>query len=215
MVESDPACCQEIMFSAYGYAELPCNNSDRFVVRYKPLVLKESQSNTKDGLVLSARFRARFQVLLECQPHIWIFRARKDIYNIHIRVERTTRIGEDWEVVADLLQDALRFLRWFHGFSSRCMIRRHSVSGSTCKSDRLSFTKLEEFMDSQWLPSFKEVVPVTEWIQQFDTEIGATAARITNAWAKAAEMIQNSNYNGTKSLALSFTEETSGSESRA
>ena len=232
---ADPAGCKEIVFSSYGCAGTPCNNSDRFVVLYTPLYLAMGHLDTKDALLLSARFRARFQVLVECLPHIWIFRARKEIDLVYIRVERTTGIAEDWRLVVDLLWRAFDLLTSFYHFSAYDMFWRSMfwiflVPGSSFKCDRLSSTRLERFMNSEWQlkhatlggsmdsgyrSSLKKEIHVTAWIDQFDDKMGATAARITNAWAKVAEMIQNSNYNGERSLALSFTEDTSASESRA
>ena len=225
----DPAGCKEIVFSSYGCAEIPCNNSGRFVVRYESLLLRKGQYSSKDALLLSARFRARFQVLVECLPHIWIFRARKDIDLIRTHVKRTTRIGEDWEVIVGLLSRALSLLESFYRISSYYLLLGIPALGSSFALGRLFSTRLETLMNSEWqlkhaklggsmdsgcLSSYKQEIPVTKWIHQFDTKIGAAAARLTNASAKAAEMIQNSDYNGMRSIALSFTD-TSASESRA
>lgn len=225
----DPAGCKEIVFSSYKCAEIPRNYSDHFVVRYQPLFFTAGWLDTKDVHLLSARFRARFQVLVECLPHIWIFRARKDIDRAVIRVERTTGIGNDWKLVVDLLRPAFDLLDRFYRFRSRDMFWGPLTSWFSFGFDRLSSTKLEKFMNSEWqlhvkhgefidlpwLSSYKQEIPMVKWIHQFDTEIGATPARITNAWVKAAEMIQNTNYNGTRSLALSFTEDNGGSEPQA
>ena len=211
----DPAGCKEIVFSSYGCAEIPCNNSDCFVVQYKPLFLIAGWLDTQDAHLLSAHFRARFQVLVECLPYIWIFRAREDIDRVSIRVERSTSIWKDWRLVKNLLYGAFDLLKRFYHLDMFFL-----------GQDRLSSTKLEESMNSEWKLELGEPLdagwlshqkefPVTQWIHQFDTQIGAIPARTTNAWVKAAEMIQNSDYNGTRSLALFFTEDMSGSESRA
>ena len=227
----DPAGCKEIMFSSYGYGETPYRNSKRFVIQYKDFNFSEclSRSVYTESPVWSQRFQARVQVLLECQPHIWIFRARKDIDKVHILVERKTRIGEDWELVVDHFQRALMLLASFYdyGSSSRGMVWTLSALGPIYEFDKLSFIKLEEFMYSEWWFKIQGEtrgsrlrhdlhfrLSIAKWVRQFDIEIGATAARITNAWAKAAEIVQY-NYNGMRSLALSFTEGISGSESPA
>ena len=217
----DPARYIEIVFPAYGCGETPLDNSNRFVVRYEYANITRSWSRSlrTSNPLWSQRFQARVQVLIECQPHIWIFRARKDIDKVHICVERTNRIGEDWQLVEDPIGRALRLLESFYGFSLRRMFRRLSASGSSYESDRLSFLRLEEFMNWEWrftAQGVREgVYPIKEWIRQFDAQVGANAARITNAWTRAAELVKNSNHNGMRSLALSFTEEISKSEPRA
>ena len=228
----DPAGYTEIVFSAYGCGETPLNNSDRFVLQHKyahytgRLIRPWSGFLRTSSLLWSQRFQARVQVLIECQPHIWIFRARKDIDEVHILAEMGNRIGEDWKLIMDLFMRAIMLLALFYGFDSHGMAWKTSALGPIYQLDKLSLIKLEELMNSEWqfrvdggtdsvrsrqVPRFEQAMG--EWISQFDIKIGATAARITNAWAKAAEMIQNSNYNPTRSLALSFTEEISGSES--
>ena len=222
----DPAGYTEIVFSAYGCGETPLNNSDRFVLQHKYAhytgLLPRTWSwslRTSDSL-WSQRFQARVQVLIECQPHIWIFRARKDIDEVHVFVKSGNRIEEDWELIVDFFERAIMLLALFYGFDSRGMVWTPSIVGRFYDFDKLSFIKLEELMNSEWRyrveggnESVRFEQAMEKWISHFDTEIGVTAARITNAWAKAAEMIQNSNYNPMRSLVLSFTEEISGSES--
>lgn len=232
----DPAGCKEIMFSAYGCGETPFNNSDRFVLQYEDTEFDRFIIQCKDFYLdtwlscdydWSQRFQARVLVLIECQPHIWIFRARKDIDKVHILVERKNHIGEDWDLVVDLWKRASMLLAMFYGFSWRGMVRTPSALGPIYEFDKLSFIKLEEFMKSEWRSKGKGEtlglrvrhnirfeLSIAKWIRQFDNEIGATAVRITDAWAKAAEIVQYSSYNGIRSLAISFTEDISGSESR-
>ena len=224
----DPADCKVIVFSSYGCAKAPCNNSGSFVVRYKPLYLRVGRLDGEDAPLLSARFRARFQLLLECSPYIWIFRARKDIDRVVLRVDNRTSMGKDLLLVADLLCRAFKLLERFYHFTP---FFRTPASGFNLWCYRPSSTAIEEYMNSEWQlkdamlgeskysgllsSSYKKEIPVTDWIHQFDTEIGAIPARITNAWVKAAEMVQKSNYNGTRSLALFLTEDIVWSEPRA
>ena len=205
---TDPPGFREIVFSHYACCNMASDNSDRGQWRSESSVL-----------LLPEHFRARFRVLIECLPHIWIFRAREDMDIVYIRVERTTLIEEDWKVVSNLFWDALRLLGSFEGFTSGYIVWGNPYLESSCESERLFFTKLEEFMNSEWRFTAqgvgKGVNPMKEWIRQFDAQVGANAVRITDAWAQAAELVKNRNFNGTRSLALYFTEEISGSESRA
>ena len=124
---------------------------------------------TKPGPLL-ARFQARLQILLECLPHIWIFRVRKDIDETRIYVAKTIGIDEDNEVIRDFAVSAFDVLIKFIdspvcAFADVWLEAFDAYSEQGHHSQRIPWTKLEEFISSEWqygTPEVEELLAMQE-----------------------------------------------------
>ena len=109
-----------------------------------------------DPFLLIARLQARLQILLECFPHVWVFRARKDIDEVRIWGAKTVGIDLDREVLVEIAESAHDMLVDFIG-SRSCGVTNFAhilvkVLGVFYQhglhSQRAPFTKIEELISS-------------------------------------------------------------------
>ena len=113
--------------------------------------------------LLRKRFQDRLQILLECFPYVWVFRARKDIAEVHIWGADIIGIDLDREVLADIAQDAHYIL--VHIFGSLSWDVTHLLvdvldvfDEKGFHSRRAPFTKLEKLISdienyATWYPA--------------------------------------------------------------
>ena len=172
--------------------------------------------------VLIARFRARLQILLECLPQVWIFRAKEDIDQIDIYISKTEDIEIDHIIVGDFTKSAFQILADF--VDSTCadelwILWSDSLEAGfqrDSRSQRAICTRIEDLISSEWpFVKVSGMHALGNWIRRFDVQASSVVNRLTARWTKAAEMLVKSDCRGMTSLAFIFANDESLSESRA
>ena len=216
----DPAASKIVKLPACERTKtFPINNKILSKLSGHCLTLGDS-TNTGRWLILE-RFQARLQILIESLPVTWIFRAREDIDQIHIYVAKSSGLeidreeAEDFAVSAYKILERIRILtNWGYppSSSSHMLLQCLDVfSAQGYHSRRLDWAALEDAISckSQIRPEvgLENDLGIEQWIRRFDTNFYASAQRLSNAWAKAAELVTKSDFDGMTSLALLFTDD--------
>ncbi len=218
----NPATFKIIVLPAYERTKIITDDKHDLAVLSGDCLTVGEIGNTYQ--LLKERFKARLQILVECLPQLWMFQARGDIDEVHIYVANSFGIGMDYKVAELFAESASEIISKFTGspaFAIAGILREglNAFLPHGSLSQRVPWTKLEELISLNWELDETESVPETcfligKWIRRFDTEFGAIAKRLASAWAEAAKLITNSNYNGMRSLALICAREEVSSESR-
>ena len=169
--------------------------------------------------VMLQRFQARLRLLIECLPYFWVFRAREDIDAVHIYVAGTNGIHIDIMDVEYFVGEAVSILVKLGTSTSsptafaRMLVEYFAVFlvQGYC-FQRSCWAEFEVVLSSDWeldvdVTSKYDLIWMGGWIRYFDTGFCPSAQRLSNAWAKAADLIKSSDYDGMKSLALLFTDD--------
>lgn len=230
----DRAGIRVLILPVYEGAKKFHNDNDHSFVPSGDCLTVGERQNTGlyTGLwLLFERFKARLQILIECLPHGWIFRAREDIADMHIYVANSVYFELDCHVVQYFADSALEILSVLNCISLTSTAREflaglEFIIVEGYHLQKVSWASLEELVASEWPHQFdiifeelrqefgtesgmlfEDIYGIGNWIRRFDTECCASAQRMTVAWLKAADLVINSSYNGMTSLALIFTDD--------
>ena len=224
----DPAASKIVKLPACGRTKtFPVNN--KILSKLSGHCLTLGDSTNTGRLLIPQRFQARLQILIESLPVTWIFRAREDINQIHIYVAESNGLEVDREEVEDFAISAYKILEriksltsWVYPpcYSSHMLLQCLDVfSGQGYHSRRSDWAALEDAISCKWRMrpevGLENDYGIGQWIRRFDTNFYASAQRLSNAWAKAAELVTKSDYDEMVSLAILFTDDKVLSKSHA
>ena len=175
----DRAGIRPLILPVYKGAENFHNDNDHsFVPSGDCLTVGRLDGNHSLGLLIQ-RFKARLQILTECLPHSWVFRAREEIDEMHIYVANSIRFELDCEVVQYFADSALEILSVFNRNSS--VDTAHEFLGGLefiiyqgYHLQRISWTNLEELIASEWPHPSDMILEELhrEWHTEPDTLVG-------------------------------------------
>ena len=149
-----------------------------------------------DVFLLRARLQARLQILLECFPHIWVFRARNDIDEVHIWGGKTIGMDLDREVLVEIAESAHNILVDFidslsGGVTNSAHILVDVVDvfyEQGFHSQRAPFTQLEELISSGLdIRTSTKMGPTGEWnfmSSEFDNLVYLAKMRQIGDWIR-------------------------------
>ena len=167
-------------------------------------------------------FQRRLQVLVECFPLLWIFRARRDMDQVHIYVVHDIRIQWDLRELRHLMISARKILEkvesYFDLSPGSASILKACLPFNHRQAYSSQWLELEEYLFSEWQfprylshhfdeEAFDNIIAIIDgeikpWNRYFDDGFREYAERLPKTWAKAAQVITSNDYDGITSLAL-------------